>query len=222
EVWNVSDPAHPRQVNFTYRDREQANSATIFKSWNDAARIYAIVVNSDYDPNKVITVSAGPNADNALATWVWVFYSTYYHVGDIVDIKYAKPLIPGTDTFRFTAPSAVSYQIDLAKQDVDKINVFPNPYYGVNPREVNKYQRFVTFSHLPQRATLRMFNLAGQLVRIIQKDSPSQFITWDLVNDSSFPVASGLYIVYIDMPDLGQTKTLKLAVIQEQQVLDHF
>ncbi len=143
--------------------------------------------------------------------------------GSIFRIETTKPNQPGTtgDVFTFTAPS-VSTDLNAAKKDVDQINVFPNPYYGSNPREVNKYQRYVTFSHLPQRATLRVFNLAGQLVRILQKDSPSQFTTWDLVNDSSFPVASGLYIVHIDMPDLGQTKILKLAIIQEQQILDHF
>ncbi len=46
-----------------------------------------------------------------------------------------------------------------------------------------------------------------------------QFDTWNLQNDSGYPVASGIYVVYIDMPDLGTTKILKLAVIQEQQIL---
>lgn len=146
--------------------------------------------------------------------------------GTVFKIITTKPNVPtsGTtgDKFTFTAPSVITGNTDLAMQEVDKINVFPNPYYGVNPREVNKYQRYVTFSHLPQKATLRVFNLAGQLVRVLQKDSPSQFTTWDLLNDSSFPVASGLYIVHIDMPDLGTTKVIKLAVIQEQQLLDHF
>jgi hypothetical protein len=87
---------------------------------------------------------------------------------------------------------------------------------------LNKYQRFVTFNHLPQKATLRIFNLAGQLVRIIQKDAPEQFLRWDLSNESQLPVASGLYIVHLDMPDLGKTKILKVAIIQEQQVLDRF
>jgi len=221
EVWNVSDPAHPRQVNLMFRDREQAATANPFRSWNYNARVYAIVVNSNYNATQIIT-NKTTDANNALATWVWVFYSTHYAVGDKLNFVYANPIQLGKDTFTFTTPAAVTVDQNVAKSDVDKINVFPNPYYATNPREVNKYQRFVTFSHLPQRATLRVFNLAGQLVRIIQKDSPSQFTTWDLVNDSSFPVASGLYIVHIDMPDLGTTKIVKLAVIQEQQILDHF
>jgi hypothetical protein len=35
-------------------------------------------------------------------------------------------------------------------------------------------------------------------------------------------VASGIYIAHIEMPDLGKTKTLKLAVIQEQIVPERY
>jgi len=132
-----------------------------------------------------------------------------------------KPNSPA-DVFEFTAPSVV-VDPNLAKEDVEKINVFPNPYYGTNPQEINKYQRFVTFNHLPSKATIRIFNLAGQLVRTIEKADPnSQFERWSLTNDSDLPVASGLYIVHVDMPDLGTTKVLKVAIIQEQQILDRF
>lgn len=125
------------------------------------------------------------------------------------------------DVFTFTAP-APSSSVDLAKKDIEKINVFPNPYYGANSEELNKYNRFVTFSHLPAKANIRIFNLAGVMVREIEKNSTSQFERWDLANNSGLPVASGLYIAYIDMPDIGKTKVLKLAIIQEQQILDRF
>jgi hypothetical protein len=134
---------------------------------------------------------------------------------------YPNHAIGTADVFQFTAPS-VTVDQNLAKQDVNQINVFPNPYYGVNSQEINKYQKFVTFSHLPQRATIRIFNLAGQSVRTLSKDTPDQFFRWDLNNDSGLPVASGLYLVYVDMPDLGTTKILKVAIIQEQQILDRF
>ncbi len=52
--------------------------------------------------------------------------------------------VPG-NSFSFIAPTNVVGDLALAKNDVSQINVFPNPYYGVNPQELNKYQRFVTF-----------------------------------------------------------------------------
>jgi len=94
--------------------------------------------------------------------------------------------------------------------------------YIVTQEEINKYNRFVTFTHLPDKATIRIFNLSGVHVRTIEKDDLTQFQRWDLANDSGLPVASGLYIAYIEMPELGETKILKLAIIQEQQILDRF
>ena len=60
------------------------------------------------------------------------------------------------------------------------------------------------------------------MVRTIEKDNSSTYQRWDLANESGLPVASGLYIAYIEMPDLGETKVLKVAIIQEQQILDRF
>ncbi len=132
-----------------------------------------------------------------------------------------KPNVAGRDEFNIHYPKVVQ-SIEKAKEDVEEINVFPNPYYGVNPLEVNKYQRFVTFTHLPKTATVRIFNLAGQVVKTIKKTDSGQFLRWDLANDTGLPVASGMYIAHIEMPDLGKTKIIKVAIIQEQQFLDRY
>jgi hypothetical protein len=131
--------------------------------------------------------------------------------------------IPNTsnDYFTFTSP-APTFSNSLAQSQVGDINVFPNPYYGFSSEELNKYNRFVTFNHLPAQANMRIFNLAGVLVRSFEKNDNGQFAYWDLNNEYGLPVASGLYIVYIDMPELGTTKVLKVAIIQEDQVLDRF
>jgi hypothetical protein len=141
--------------------------------------------------------------------------------GTTFRIRMTIPNAAGVDEFTINT-TAAAINTDKAKTEINKINVFPNPYYGVNSEEINKYNRFVTFSHLPNKATIRIFNLAGVLVRKIEKDDQSQFQRWDLANEYGLPVASGLYIAYIDMPDLGKTTILKLAIIQEQQILDRF
>jgi len=122
------------------------------------------------------------------------------------------------DEFTFSS-QAPSYSDANAKLDVEKINVFPNPYYGFNTVEKNNFNRFVTFNHLPPSATIRIFSIAGVLVRTIEKNDASQFTTWNLNNEEGLPAASGVYIAYIDMPTLKTTKTIKLAIIREQQFL---
>lgn len=218
EVWNKDTQ---QQVNLTFRDRVRNGTERPFYAWNPTNRMYAILVNSPYDAVNPIQVDGGPDALNALATWVLVFYGTNYTLNDVVTVSYDNPIQIGIDKFMFNTAGS-SFSNELAKTQVDKINVFPNPYYGVNTEELNKYNKFVTFSHLPEKATIRIFNLAGVHVRTINKEDIDQFLRWDLANSAGLPVASGLYLAYIDLPDLGETKILKIAVIQEQQILDRF
>ena len=49
-----------------------------------------------------------------------------------------------------------------------------------------------------------------------------EFLRWDLDNENGLPVASGMYFVHIDMPDINKTRILKLAVVGEQQFLENF
>ncbi len=163
----------------------------------------------------------------------------------IADLSGAGTVPPAGTTFRFNKllevhPGDVKAftpvkndveDVTVARADVTQIKVFPNPYYGVNTSETDTEHRFVTFSHLPDRAVIRIFNLAGVLVRTLyhpdqNPKGPGQFMDWDLHNTNGLPVASGIYIAFIQMTDaagrdLG-TKTLKFAIIQEQQFLRYY
>jgi hypothetical protein len=154
-----------------------------------------------------------------------VYNAEMPETGTVFRILTTKP-IELTDVYTFTAPEYVAYNAGKAKSDVSKINVYPNPYYAFNARSTTAIGQFVTFSHLPEKATIRIFNLAGELVRTIEHDDATsplrQFHNWDLLNDSSLPVASGLYIAYIDMPDLGKSKVLKFYIIQKEQILTYY
>ena len=215
EVWNVDKG---EQVNLLVWDRNtkalDPTTASTFPVWRQNDRMYAWVVNTKYNP-AVLDTKGSAVADSS--TWSIVFFASQFTTGDIVDISYAKPLQIGKDTFTFTVP-APTYSATAAQEDVSKVNIFPNPYYGYQPRETNSLNKIVTISHLPTKATIRVYNLAGLLVKTIYKDDNSQFATWDLRNQDSLPVASGIYIIYVDMGNLG-TKILKFAMVQQQQVL---
>jgi hypothetical protein len=209
------------QINYQFYDRSQADpTADSFYVWYTLNRTYANPINTAYDPTHICDASTG-GPDGAYATWTNVWYKSTWTTGDVVDIYYVNPIQIGSDTYTFTT-TASAYSSSLAKDQVGDINVFPNPYYGFSTEEINKYNRFVTFNHLPSQANFRIFNLAGVLVSSFEKNDNSQFAYWNLNNEYGLPVASGLYIVYIDMPALGTTKILKVAIIQEQQVLDRF
>jgi hypothetical protein len=119
------------------------------------------------------------------------------------------------DIYSYTLPE-VQTGLALQQASAARVGVFPNPYYAGRSQETSYWRQFVTFNNLPPRATIRIFNLAGQLVRKLEKNDPSQFFEWDLTNENHWQVASGMYICFVEMPDIGETKVLKLAVIQPQ------
>lgn len=215
ELWSVDDDM---QINVAFWDRSGDPTVDGGKVWNIDNRVYAWAILTPYSTDVIdITDAQYQNT----ATWNWALYNAQFTTGDVLTVFYDNPIQYDTDVWSFSTTQA-SYSSGLAKTQIGDINVFPNPYYGVNSEELNKYQRFVTFTHLPERANIKIFNLAGVLVRSIEKDDDGQYQRWGLVNDEGLPVASGLYIAYIELPDLGETTILKVAVIQEQQILDRF
>jgi hypothetical protein len=125
--------------------------------------------------------------------------------------------LSAADTFRFTAPT-VDRSLRAQQAGAARVGVFPNPYVCGSYFNSSYQGRFVTFNNLPRKATFRIFNLAGQLVRTLTKEDESQFLQWDLTNDRAVLVASGMYIIHVEMPEIGATKVLKLAVIQGEYV----
>jgi len=221
EVWNIEDDM---QVNILIYDRKQdvpdGTTGKSYDMWpfNPTDRMYTYFLNSPYS----VEIPADSTIHNHL-TWNLVWWDSDYHDGDVIRVIYANPLQIGVDTWDMSTAAYVStHSEDLAKQDVEKVNVFPNPYYANNPLETDRFNRFVTFTHLPKKATIRIFNLAGVQVRKLEKDNDDQFLRWDLLNESNLPVASGLYVAHVDMPDLGKTKVLKVMIIQSKQILEYY
>jgi hypothetical protein len=232
-AWDMSYTP-PRRLAVGHFENNQANGlvdgrywpalTTVDNSAADGPREMCFIFSSPYTTTPFAPMNTNMSG-NATTPMMWV----------LTCARRNDPPYPGNDQFLITANKVntsdhtfswasvkqVIGDAAAAKLDVTKANVFPNPYLGFNSLETNKYARFVTFTHLPASATIRIFNLSGTLVRTIIKNDPSQFIQWDLNNEKGFPVAAGMYIAYIDMHDLG-TKTLKLGVIPEQQYLDRW
>jgi hypothetical protein len=151
----------------------------------------------------------------SVATGPGSYAMTMPEPGTTFRIVTTKPNTSG-DVFTISVPPA-EQSPELARADANRVNVFPNPFIGsVDPNTANREQ-FVTFTHLPPRAIVRIFTPAGTLVRSAEKDDASATWIWDLRNDYGAVIAPGMYIVYVDMPEVGVAKTLKLGIITPQQ-----
>lgn len=135
---------------------------------------------------------------------------------------YASNINTANDVFSFKAPDAATAKNAFLKEDLKKINVFPNPYYGYHSGEMNIFERYVRFTYLPEKCTIKIFDLAGNLIRKLDKnDATTPFMDWDLKNHYELPVASGIYIYHVDVPSVGE-KVGKIAVFTPNERLDTY
>jgi len=171
-----------------------------------------------YDASGNLPATSGSLADGDFVLAYFSFKGELPAPGTVLRVNTLKPLSQG-DIFSFSTQKANFNDKNLAKKNLDKLTVYPNPYFGSNNLETDKYRRFVRFTGLPKEATIRIFTISGVFIQKIEKDGFDQYVDWNLQNESGIPVASGIYIAYVDMPGVG-TKTMKLAVILEQQYID--
>jgi hypothetical protein len=117
-------------------------------------------------------------------------------------------------------------QSSTAKNALDYIRVVPNPYYAYSKYETNRIDNRVRITNLPSLCTIKIFTMNGTLVRTFKRDVSGQedeytsingdtkqskrspYLDWDLKNQYGIPIASGLYILHIDAPGVGE-KILK-------------
>lgn len=94
--------------------------------------------------------------------------------------------------------------LEIAKEALDLINVVPNPYYGYSEYELSQLENLIKITNLPQLCTISIYNTNGTLVRRFSKDSGLSYQEWDLKNQYGIPIASGVYIIHIDVPGVGE------------------
>ncbi len=148
------------------------------------------IVNIPYD------VVAHPEAFPTYHTWMFRFDTAAANAqaGDVYRITGA-PLNSPQDEFYFS-PDGVN--LSLAAGQLKNVKVVPNPYFARAGWENNNAGTKLNFTHLPQQCTIRVYTLAGDLVRTIEHDSGGGDESWDLLSLNGQQVASGIYFYHID------------------------
>lgn len=139
--------------------------------------------------------------------------------GTVIRAVTSKPNLPGDRYVFNTSEMVASRGEGLTQEDVDRIGIVPNPYLGFSAYESANAERTARFTNLPQQATIRIFTISGTLVRTLQKDSPARSFDWNLQTEGGLPVASGLYLVHIELPESGLERVLKFGVVNRKTQL---
>jgi hypothetical protein len=154
------------------------------------------------------------------------------HRGDVLFRPQAGDtlhLVQGTrftsaDVFEFTinpATNMPSEDLAQAKSKLDEIRVVPNPYIVTNlaekrPTRIRPQQeRELHFINLPARCTVRIFNVAGQLVQTLNVNNPIETdrYIWNMLTKDNLELAYGVYVYHVEAPGIGE-KVGKFAVIK--------
>lgn len=93
---------------------------------------------------------------------------------------------------------------DVMAEALSIINVVPNPYYAYSAYENNRLDTRVKIINLPDKCDIKIYNISGKLIRTYKKDSPITSVEWDLKNNKGIPVASGVYLIHVNVPDVGE------------------
>jgi len=133
----------------------------------------------------------------------YLYYVAAYDSGN----KIIGPLenTPATDPALMNNSVSVVPHGSVSQKNLEKVRVVPNPYVVASMWEKGKDHQ-IQFIHLPEKATIRIFNSAGELVRVLQHDAENSLAPsieiWDLKNYNKQLVAPGLYFYYINS-DVG-------------------
>jgi hypothetical protein len=132
----------------------------------------------------------------------------------VVDTSLTTPLNGNFPMYRFNTSdiATVTESNTTAVNALDLINVVPNPYYGTSSYESSRLDNKIKITNLPDNCKVRIYTLNGTLIRTFNKDSDSNrdgtnyrsSVDWDLKNQKGIPIASGLYIIHIDAPGIGE------------------
>ncbi|HET9952117.1 MAG TPA: hypothetical protein VFS09_10020 [Candidatus Eisenbacteria bacterium] len=244
QVWDLglnslSDPSDDVQLSVMARDRNLGGLPD--GRWNWVDRLYIrkipyadvdwdttggapnpLTKSTDYVPDGTDQVVGGwqPELDDTLYTLEWPQATT---------VRIINQRFSSADAYEFTTVKVGATPGDVVGRDVNKILAVPNPYYGHSKYELTQFDRVMKFTNIPasHKVTIRIFNLGGDLVRVITREASTPdeqavaTINWDLNTDRNLPVASGVYVYRVDVDGVG-SKTDRLAVFIEQERLDNF
>jgi hypothetical protein len=136
--------------------------------------------------------------------------------GDLLELNLYQPYSPA-DAFEYDTRSA---RINRTAIELDRINVYPNPYVAAtnqeptNPFNEGRGERRITFNHLPDHCTIRIYTVRGDLVETIEHNAGIDDGTenWDLRTRDGLNAAYGVYLYHVESP-YGE-KTGRFAVIK--------
>jgi hypothetical protein len=145
-------------------------------------------------------------------------YQTWWNQSGVSNVRNGHP------TYLIKVRNKEAQPLDVVQIEnaLDSVKVVPNPYYGYSQYETSQFTNTVKITNLPAKCTVTIYSLDGKFIRQYNRAEtymPYQQIIpdleWDLKNNKAIPVASGVYLIHIQAPGMGE-RTVKWFGIARQ------
>lgn len=224
--FKVKNITENRQVDFGFRERRSSTQngeaspdsvgrldsfdfIYIFETINNVREIVAevsLVYNDKFLPDGTI---------------IQIPDGTLPVTGDKLTIVHNKTF-RSNDFFTFSTDTS-SVDSEMAKSELDKIKVVPNPYLAAASWESKlpptitsgRGERRIDFIHIPANSIIRIFSVRGELVKELRHTGNMNdgTVSWNLRTRENLETAYGVYFYHVEAPGLGN-KTGKFAIIK--------
>ncbi|MFC1500159.1 hypothetical protein ACFL6T_03980 [Candidatus Zixiibacteriota bacterium] len=239
-VYDVSDPANPRQVNvlWTVQSSRAAgdNEYAITSPADEATyRSYLSIMGDDYDAASTTYVAGttytGTPFPFVYNSWLGLdaaYLTSGQTVGQYLEGEVSYYSLTGltqvgtTYEFSTTAPT-----ISDSLETLDDIMVVPNPYYIYTDWDMSNNRRKIQFTNVPMDSEISIYTVSGELVAVLDHSGDALAnagakgynsnrvgtVDWNIWTYEFTEAAYGLYVFVCKTED-GRTKVGKFAIVR--------
>jgi len=196
---------------------------------------------ADFDSTELSDIDAGLSGlgkyrfvDTRVQNGFWYWYAVTAYDKGTFSMEIDSTSTPAETSFvRTESPKFGKYSQNMTMvmprttpaQTVDDVYVVPNPYrasaaWDLAETNFEPTGRRIKFFNLPERATIRIFTLAGDHVITLQHDALAALgeergsTSWNLVSKNNQDTVSGVYIYHVTNDDTGQEQIGKFVIIR--------
>ncbi len=167
--------------------------------------------------------------DDLLAGWQYLFTITAFDEGDL------DAGLPSFESSRTANATRVFPGTPADETGTRRVGVYPNPY-RVNAAwdgDTNRTRR-LNFYNVPPRAEIRIYTLAGEVVKTLEHDASTYSgdirwydsfsadnrtlsggeHSWDLLSDNGLSLSTGLYLYTVKDLDTDEVQSGKFVIIR--------
>jgi hypothetical protein len=134
--------------------------------------------------------------------YTYRYWVAAYSHGDELEEPLETP--PGNQPFLENDNTVeVIPSLKVATSSLGKVTVVPNPYIVSAEWESEVGKHKIAFSGLSGECVIRIYNVAGELVKVITHNDGTSYAYWNLQNDHNQEAAPGLYFYHVDAGSIG-------------------